>query len=335
MTLRHIFDAHELNHIAGNCVAVDRSGDGSDLLHGDGSVLGQNRQLCGLLIPLQDRQGKEHQTATELGLLFYGRCRTRCGRRRCGRKRRHGHGLLHIVVAGGALWRWRRGGLGGFGFAWFAVALLPVSHIVPYVEMVAEHYLYIPLVGIAMIVADGVETIEVRLPEYRWALVAAIVIVATALGVRSVVRNRDWRDGPTLWAATVAVVPDCARARFNLGEVWLRQGKHDEAARLWREGAADFPEAYTYPFSLAKLAYRAGDYDQAYWDIKRAIRIRPQEGEAQSLAGWISLHGGRPRRAIGFFDAAVARLPPAEAAEAAKGRARAEAVVPVARRPQE
>jgi len=236
-----------------------------------------------------------------------------------------------VALAAAAFWRWRAGGLAGFGFAWFAVALLPVSHFIPYVEMVAEHYLYIPLVGIAMIVADAVDVLEARMPEQRWALVAAILLMTTALGARSVVRNRDWRDGPTLWAATVAVVPNCARARFNLGEVWLRRGKRDEAERLWRAGAADFPHAYTYPFSLAKLAYRAGDYDQAYWEIKRAIRLRPQEGEARSLAGWISLHGGRPQRAIGFFDAALARLPLAEASGAAKGRARALAVAPAAR----
>ncbi len=237
---------------------------------------------------------------------------------------------LLAILAVAAFWRWRAGGLAGFGFAWFAVTLLPVSHFVPYVEMVAEHYLYIPLVGVAMVVADAVAMIEARAPEQRWALAGAILVLATALGARSVVRNRDWRDGPTLWAATVAVVPNCARARFNLGEVWLRRGKRDKAERLWRAGAADFPQAYTYPFSLAKLAYRAGDYDQAYRDIKRAIRLRPQDGEAWSLGGWISLHGGRPRRAIAFFDAALARLPLTEAAGAAKGRARAVAVAPEA-----
>ena len=39
--------------------------------------------------------------------------------------------------------------------AWMAVTLLPVSHLLPFRELLAEHYLYIPMMGVALI-ASGV-----------------------------------------------------------------------------------------------------------------------------------------------------------------------------------
>jgi len=239
--------------------------------------------------------------------------------------------LALVAVAG--WWLWRRGRLAGLGLAWIAVTLLPVSHLVPYVELLAEHYLYMPMVGVALIVADAVDA-AARVPARRPVAAAVVLAVAAALTARTVVRNRDWRDGVTLWEATVAAVPEGARARFNLGEAYLREGRFADAARAWDEGAARYPRAVPFRMALAKLAYREGDYERAYAGIKRVLRLEPDDAGALTLAGWISLHGGyHPRRARAFFDAALARLPIARAGEAAIGRARAQQALDDAARP--
>jgi hypothetical protein len=61
--------------------------------------------------------------------------------------------------------------------------------------------------------------------------------------------------------------------------------------------------------------------------VKRALRIRPQDTDALTLAGWISLHAGRTRRARTFFDQALERLPIERAGEAVVGRTRAQAAL--------
>lgn len=234
------------------------------------------------------------------------------------------------AVAAVGVWRWRRGGLAGFGLAWVAVTLLPVSHIVPYVELLAEHYLYVPMIGVAMVVADVVGALASGAPRRRAAVVTVAMLIVAALGARSMVRNHDWRDGLTLWTATVAVVPDSARARFNLGQVYLGKGRTDDAARVWGVGAEEFPQAFPFQLALAKLAYRQGDYPSASQHAKRALRLKPGDPTVQTLAGWISLHAGNARRARALFDRALAELPIAQAGDAAVGRARAQAALDTA-----
>jgi hypothetical protein len=241
-----------------------------------------------------------------------------------------------LVLAAVAVpaWRsWRRGGLAGFGAAWYAVALLPVSHIIPYSELLAEHYLYIPMVGVAFAVAGGVDAVAARVPERRRALAAAVLVIACAAAVRTAVRNRDWRDPVSLWSATVAAYPDCVRARFNLGQAYFGHARLTDAEPHWLAAAALRPDDPAIAMALAGLYYRLGKYDLAAERVETALRLRPDDVKAETLAGWIALGAGHPRRAMAHFDAALARLPPDQTEAVTLGRARAASALDPTRRP--
>jgi len=123
-----------------------------------------------------------------------------------------------------------------------------------------------------------------------------------------VVRNRDWHDSLTLWTATVATFPDCARARFNLGQAYFERVRFDDAEREWRAAAELAPDDVDVLLGLASLSYRQGQMDEAERWITTALARRPDDGRVQSLAGWIALDDGDPARALPRFDAALARL---------------------------
>ena len=214
-----------------------------------------------------------------------------------------------------AVLRWRRGGLEGFGAAWWAITLLPVSHLVPYRELMAEHYLYLPMIGMAYVAAgaiDGAARASAGIADAaaaRRRLAFAVLLVLTlAAAWRTVVRNRDWHDSLTLWTATVATFPDCARARFNLGQAYFERVRFDDAEREWRVAAELAPDDVDVLLGLASLAYRQGHLDVAERWITTALARRPDDGRVQSLAGWIALDDGDPARALPRFDAALARL---------------------------
>ncbi len=231
-------------------------------------------------------------------------------------------GTLLLALGVAAAWRWRRGGLDGFGAAWWAATLLPVSHLVPYRELMAEHYLYLPMVGVAYAAAGAIDgaapRCEATEPRRR-AVFAVIVLLALAAGARTVVRNRDWRDSLTLWTATVATVPTCARARFNLGQALFERVRFDDAEREWRVAAELAPGDVDVLLGLASLAYRRGRFDEAERWISTALARNPDDGRVQSLAGWIALDDGDAARALPRFDAALARLAD-PAAHAGRGR---------------
>ncbi len=84
-----------------------------------------------------------------------------------------------------------------FGAAWFFVVLAPSIHILPIQGLLYEHWLYLPMLGLAMVAgwhAAGAVFAE-RGPQWTRAvaLVGVSVVLAASL-VRTVMRNADWRN---------------------------------------------------------------------------------------------------------------------------------------------
>ncbi len=232
--------------------------------------------------------------------------------------------IVVLVAIAAAGWRsWRQGGRLGLGLAWAAVALLPVSHLVPFRELLAEHYLYVPMMGVALAVTGIVDGAAGRWPaRQRW-LAAATAVAVAALATRTVVRNRDWRDRITLWSATVAVVPRCARAQYNLGQALFERSRLQEAERAWLASAALQPDDKETTRGLAMLYYRLGRHELAATKIEAVLAASPYDGDALTLAGYIALDRGQPERAAAYFVGALAVLPPEKAEQARSGHDRA------------
>jgi hypothetical protein len=231
-----------------------------------------------------------------------------------------------VVLAGIAAvaWRsWHRGGAAGLGLAWAAVALLPVSHLIPFRELLAEHYLYVPMVGVALCAAGIADGALGAWPSRRGWITAAGCGIVAALMARTIVRNDDWQDRLTLWTATVAVVPRCARAHFNLGQAYFERSRLAEAERAWLAAAALQPDDRAIGRALAALDQRLGRWDLATTKVEALLAAEPKDAETLVLAGGLSLDRGRPEKAREYFDAALAILPPDRAARARDGREQA------------
>ena len=213
--------------------------------------------------------------------------------------------IVVLVAIAAAGWRsWRQGGRLGLGLAWAAVALLPVSHLVPFRELLAEHYLYVPMMGVALAVTGVVDGAARRWPaRQRW-LAAATAVAVAALATRTVVRNRDWRDRITLWSATVAVVPRCARAQYNLGQALFERSRLQEAERAWLASAALQPDDKETTRGLAMLYYRLGRHELAATKIEAVLAASPSDGDALTFP----VHHARSvsERAAAYFAGALA-----------------------------
>jgi tetratricopeptide (TPR) repeat protein len=123
-------------------------------------------------------------------------------------------GVPAIAAAGWGIGRLRRSEPALFFLTAFAaLALLPSSNLVRVIgSIMAERFLYLPLAGVAgavAIVADRWATS----PSRRRLASVAVGVVALACGARTAVRNRDWRDDRSLWAATVRAAPESAKAQ--------------------------------------------------------------------------------------------------------------------------
>lgn len=179
-----------------------------------------------------------------------------------------------------------------FGGLWFFIGLLPVAHIIPHHEMVAEHYLYVPSVGFCLLVGALLLPLVGR-PAFARALYSVAGAVLVLLALRTVWRNRDWKDDLSLWTETVRVAPQAARARNNLGAAYLGRGRLG-LAREHLETAIrikpDFPIARG---NLGKVYFDLGDLASAERELEAALRLRAKEVIPRLWLGGVYVREGR------------------------------------------
>jgi len=121
-----------------------------------------------------------------------------------------------------------------FGSAIFWAGLLPVSNLMPLYRPMADRFLYLPLTGLAMVLARGLYAAR-RLPGWGRVCVYTAVILCIGGGAAvSFFRERVWHDSLALWQDTAAVNPGSYTAADNLGWALAGAGRNGEAAEAFR-----------------------------------------------------------------------------------------------------
>jgi Tfp pilus assembly protein PilF len=204
------------------------------------------------------------------------------------------------VVALGALfllslWCVGRQPLAVFFLWWAALSLLPSSHVVPHHDFFAEHYLYLPVFGFAGLLSLTLWRVGPRLGLSARRLEALCLLLVALYGVRTLVRNRDWRDGLTLWRVTSTAAPRCARARTNLGGALLTRGDIEGAERELRAALEIAPRQLGAVSAMVMIHHAKGEYRRRDALLRRFQRNRDTSySNLLSLAGWFLVNREYP-----------------------------------------
>lgn len=213
---------------------------------------------------------------------------------------------------------------GTVGLLWLGFNLLPIANIVPIPSsLVAERFFYVPATGAWLLLADLWSRLYRSVPA-RPLVAGAAALSIVALGARTVVRNRDWRDDLTLARSAVETNPGSLPARFNLGVVLRDQGDLDGARRQWEaalEMAPGDPGTLT---QLGTAAAVAGDLARAEGYYRRALHHDPRAPLAHYNLARLCERTGRPGEALEHYEAFLLLPLPdrgdATLAEVARGR---------------
>ena len=195
-----------------------------------------------------------------------------------------------------------------FGGIWFFITLLPVCHIIPHHELLAEHYLYLPSYGFCLIAALFFTTLLEDKRHSPLIFFTSIVIILL-FSLRIIDRNRDWKDGTALWSKTVRSVPRCARAQNNLGAEYLKDEKYKEAiAHL--KAALDIKSGYVEAYNNLGLAYKEqGWYDHALRSFTSAMKFKKRYFEALNNMALTYERKGEYDIAIKFYNHVLKKKP--------------------------
>ncbi|MGH7214840.1 MAG: tetratricopeptide repeat protein [Tepidisphaeraceae bacterium] len=198
----------------------------------------------------------------------------------------------------------------------FVAGVAPVLGFTPflfqYYSTVADHYLYMSMLGVALAAAWAARELSIRNPG-RWAgVIGAGAIVIVALSVRSIVQAGAWRDDLTAFGHGLKISPDSLAANTNLGVVHMRRQEWAQAERLFRRAIELRPEYSRAHDNLAKAMLAQGRVAEALVEIEETIRrneqmppgLRGNTYIVRILLGRYYLSRGRPADALAQFEVA-------------------------------
>lgn len=206
-------------------------------------------------------------------------------------------GALTIVCLGGlAVWSARRRPMVAVGIAWFALAILPVSHLILRAgTLLAERTLYLPSIGLSFAVAGiaaGLATREAR--TLRGWSVAAFVVGA-ALFARTVERNPSWLSTFTVLETLAAEHPESYLAVRARATGLDRTGEFEQAASFYETALELAPGSYSLLTEVGDFYGRHEVWGRAEEILLRATEILPDQPQAWRLLSAQLILQGRGR----------------------------------------
>lgn len=185
-------------------------------------------------------------------------------------------GLLFLFACVGvAVWGLRSGNRRiSLGIVWFLAAWLPISGIFPLNAPMAEHWMYVPMVGFWWAFLEVVLLLAGRSTVRPLALGAVVLLGLTFLHL-TITRNEDWKNNETIFRATLAKNPNTLRVHTNLAVTYdFLQGNYPGAVRHYEAVLAAYqaqksnpdtliPDEIGIRLSLAEVLLRQQKYNEA------------------------------------------------------------------------
>ena len=211
-------------------------------------------------------------------------------------------GILLAVVTTGVIVLRRRAPYLLMGWGWFVVTLVPVIGLVQVGGQAhADRYMYIPMVGLLVMLIWGATEILEKLRAKRLAIpLAAAACLASA--VLSWVQVGYWRNSETLFRHALAVTNDNSVANHNLGSYLMASpGRLSEALPYLETAVRIDPESAPARTDLGTALGKMGRLPDAIAQLQIAVRLEPDASEPHISLGTALAHGrtsARSRRRI-------------------------------------
>ena len=174
------------------------------------------------------------------------------------------------------------------GWLWFLVMLAPVIGLIQInLQTHADRYTYLPQIGLYLMIAWGVADV-LSSSRYRGQIASATAVVVI-LGFAFVARVQAsyWRDSETLWNHTIAVTKDNYFAHASLADLLMRRGRVNEAIEHSEEALRIRPNDADAQNNLGLAMLQTGDTKRAVEHLEKALQINPGHMNAEVNLAWI------------------------------------------------
>jgi len=177
-------------------------------------------------------------------------------------------------------------------------------------SFVADHFQYLPSLGVIVLVVAGVTTVAGRaMLKARWVGPLASVVVLSVLGSLAWQREHAFKDLKTLWFDTIEKNPTCWLAHNNLGMIFRAEGSLDKAETHFAQAVRINPNLAEAQSNLGAMLARRDEAEQALLHFTKAIELMPDSAGMRANAGQLLTQMGRYDEAAVQYAEAVRMMP--------------------------
>ena len=190
-----------------------------------------------------------------------------------------------------------------FGIFWFFITILPESSVIPIMDVIFEHRLYLPMAGFSILLVSAIYYIFGR--RNLNALIIILLVLTASYSILTFQRNAVWKDELTLWSDTIRKSPQKARPYINRGLAYAAKGNYDLALADYTiaiKSSAIYAETY---LNQGIVYYAKGNYDLALADFNQAIKMNPNFAQAYNNRGAVYYAKGNYDPAITDYTQAI------------------------------
>lgn len=194
-----------------------------------------------------------------------------------------------------------------FGIAWFFIALAPTSSIFSFAEVMNDHRVFFPYIGLVLVAANfaviGWRRIENESAFSLHKLVAlgfvAFILIAHTMGTRT--RCEVWGSGEALWKDVTVKSPENGRGWMNYGNALMARGNVDSAIIVFQR-ALDLAPGYAYAkINMGVALSRKNLNVDAERNFKEALVLDPGNPEPYYYYADFLIRTRREQEAIPYL----------------------------------
>jgi Flp pilus assembly protein TadD len=221
-----------------------------------------------------------------------------------------GAALLLAIWSGLLIWRARQNPCLFVGWFWFLGTLIPTIGLVQVgSQSMADRYMYIPSVGLFILVVWGFNDFLNWRPHWRRITTFAGGVALAGCLVGTEIQLSYWQNSIKLFRHAIEVTTDNFVAYTCLGETLNDLGLKKEAMMLCAEAARIAPNSPVAQYNFGMALLQNNRLDEALAHLDAAARLAPHNSEVQYNFGLFLLLHNKPDEAASHFAATLVERP--------------------------
>lgn len=222
-------------------------------------------------------------------------------------------GILSIAtLLGFTLWSLSRKPTLGFLPLFFFTILAPTSSVMPILDLAVEHRMYLPLAAVIIAITIAIHTVgsKVNLNNPTWShwskliLLSSLATTCAALGIRTYLRNEDYRNPLDLWRSVTETMPNNPRGHNNYAFCLAEAGYLQESLKHYEKSVTLAPRMSLFHSNYGVTLARAGEISKSIDELRVAVTLEPTNSKYLNQLGFVLFQKGSADGAMTCFQIA-------------------------------